>query len=179
MRAQLAYYEERAESLKETVNYATKVCKNVEQFLINKKETAMEMLKLAIENLSTIVPDADVNGIQLLVKDKTARVVNETGQDIVAREGSALCSVLGILMRYTLLKVQPDCVHMLVLDEACSNLSDATAGELREYINTFKDDTLIIGIEQRNYLYEGIDRTVYEVVKGEDKISRLRKVGDM
>lgn len=175
-RSELQFYEQKRSTLKECINYIVQEYKNIEQYLIDKKEFSMEMLKLAIEKAGMIVPDADAKGIHLHVADKSARVLNGEGQDINLREGSAFRTVMGILMRYTLLKAQPDAIQLMLLDEAFSTLSDETASVMREYLEAFKEDMLIIGIEQRNYLYDGIDRTVFQVLKEKDKGSTVRRI---
>lgn len=175
-RTELQFYEQKRNTLKECINYIVQEYKNIEQYLIDKKEFSMEMLKLAIEKAGMIVPDADANGVHLHVADRSARVLNGEGQDINLREGSAFRTVLGVLMRYTLLKAQPDAVQMMLLDEAFSTLSDETAAVMREYLEAFKEDMLIVGIEQRNYLYDGIDRTVFQVLKEKDGVSTVRRM---
>ncbi len=175
--SELKFYEEKRDALKECINWIVQEYKNIEKYLIDKKEVSMEMLKLAIEKAGMIVPDADANGIHLSVNDKSARVLNGEGQDINLREGSAYRTVMGILMRYTLLKSQPDAVQMMLLDEAFSTLSDETASVMKEYLGAFKEDMLIVGIEQRNYLYDGIDRTVFQVLKGKNGSSTVRRLG--
>lgn len=170
------YYMEKSLALRETINYIVKEYKNIEQYLINKKELSMEMLGLAVEKAGLIVPDADIKGIHLSVKEKTARVVNDKGQDINLREGSAFRTVMGILMKYTLIKFQQDCLQIIFLDEAFSTLSDTTSAVMRDFIEALKQDILIVGIEQRNLVYDGIDRVTYQVIKGEDSISTIRRV---
>lgn len=174
--SELKFYKTRQADIKETINYIRDEYKNIEQYLINKKEISMEMLKLAIEKAGLVVPDADITGIHLAVGDKSAKVINDKGQDINLREGSAFRTVMGLLMRYTLLKTQPDALQVLLLDEAFSTLSDTTAATMREYLDAIKEDVLIIGIEQRAYLYEGIERITYIVTKEEDKTSSVRRL---
>lgn len=174
-RKEQRFYETKSRDIKEAVNYMSREYKNIESYLVNKKAYSMEMLKLAIEKAGLVVPDADTTGIHLSIGDNSARIVNDKGQDVNMREGSAFRTVMGKLMQYTLLMAQPDCLQFILLDEAFATLSDSTAAAMREYLNSFKDDILIIGIEQRNYLYEGIDRTVYEVVKDEEGASRVRR----
>ena len=170
------YYKEKSSALKETINYIVKEYKNIEQYLINRKELSMEMLELAIEKAGYIVPDADIKGIHLSIKEKTARIVNDKGQDINLREGSAFRTVMVILMKYTLIKFQQDCLQVIFLDEAFSTLSDSTSAVMRDFIEAFKQDILIVGIEQRNLVYDGIERITYQVVKEEDRISTVRRV---
>lgn len=176
LQGELKFYESKSKALKECINYIVKEYKSIEQYLIDKKEYSMEMLKIAIEKAGMVVPDADASGIKLEVTDRSARVLNEKGQDINLREGSAFRTVMGVLMRYTLLKAQPDAIQMILLDEAFSTLSESTAATMRDYLDAFRDDMLIVGIEQRNHLYEGLERDIYEVVKQEDGVSTVGRV---
>lgn len=166
---EIDYYEIQNFELKETINYMTKAYKNIEQYLVDKKEESLEMLELAVERAGYIVPDADTEGTHLSIKEKSAKVLNAKGQDINLREGSAYRTVMGMLMRYTLIKFQPDCLQLILLDEAFSTLSDATSIMMREALQRFSKDVLIVGIEQRNVLFEGLDKITYKVVKGENK----------
>ena len=174
---ELKQRQELKESLCECVNYVVRIYKNIEKYSADRKELSMEMLKNAIREAGFIVPDAKTEGIELKVVDKAAKVVDKQGQDINMREGSALRTVLGMLIRYTLLKAQPDSIQALFLDEAFNTLSDNTIMSLREYIEAFKDDTLILGIEQHNTLFAGMPKTVFRAVKDENGITSIIRDG--
>lgn len=169
------HYEDILHKTVEVANHLRDICLNIEQYISDKKKLSMKILQAAIEQAGNIVPDAEIEGIRLAVEGKTAVIINKQGQDINKREGSAFRSVMGVLLRYALIKAQPDCIQLMYLDEAFSTLSDATADTMRKYLDAFKDDVLVIGVEQRNYLYDGIDRMVIKVVK-EENGSVLRKV---
>lgn len=162
------YYERERDNLRDTVNYLVKLYKNIEKYAQDRKELSLQLLKEAIEKSGLIVPDADVEGIHLRIAGKMARIVNAAGQDINLREGGAFRSVIGILMKYTLIAFQPNKIQAMFLDESFAALSDTTADNMRQYLSVFAEDMLIVGIEQRSYLYQGIDREVYEAVKGEE-----------
>lgn len=157
------------------MNYMVKIYKNIEKYASDREKLSLEMLKLAISKAGYIVPDADVNGIELKVTDGSAKIVNRFGQDVNLREGSAYRAVMGILIKYTLIKSKPEAVQAIFLDEAFTALSDATTVSMREYINAFKEDILIVGIEQRSVMFEGLDPVVYVVTKGDDKITTIRR----
>lgn len=160
---------------RECINYMVQMYKNIEQYANDRKELSLEMLKTSITKAGYIVPDADINGVELKVTDKKAKVVNKFGQDINMREGSAYRTVMGMLIRYTLLKAQPDTLQVVLLDEAFGTLSENTISALREYIEIFKEDTLILGIEQHDSLFSGMASAVYRAVKGEDGVTVIRK----
>jgi DNA repair exonuclease SbcCD ATPase subunit len=82
---------------------------------------------------------------------------------------------MGALIRYTLLKAQPDAIQAMFFDEGFNTLSDDTIVAMRDYFDAFKEDVLIVGIEQHNTMFQGLDRTVYRAVKGKDKVTVIRK----
>lgn len=171
----LEHYMFLRNDLKNTINHVVREYKNIEQYLIDKKENSMEMLELAVDKAGYIVPDSDTDGIHLKIGDKSAKVVNRLGQDINLREGSAFRTVMGMLMRYTLIKFQPNSLQVIWLDEAFSTLSDETATIMREYIEAFSQDVLVVGIEQHNVMFEGMEKTTYRVLKGENKETIIRQ----
>lgn len=172
---ELQKYTNMRDTIRSCFNYITTLYKNIEKYAADRKELSTNMLKTAIEKAGFIVPDASTRGIHLEYNNKEARVVDDYGTDVNLREGSAYRTVLCMLMRYTLLKVQPDALQVMFLDEMFSTLSDETISTMREYIKVFKEDTLIIGIEQRDALFQGIDRTTFEAVKT-DGVTVIRKV---
>lgn len=174
---ELSNYVKTRDSLKECTNYIVRIYKNIEAYASERKELSMGMLKAAISKAGLIVPDADVKGIELKVGDKSAKIVNATGQDINLREGSAYRTVLGMLIRYTLVKAQPDAIQVILLDEAFNTLSDTTTSELRAFIEVFKDDLLIVGVEQHDMLFQGLAPVVFSVKKGADQITVVSKEG--
>lgn len=175
-RSDLIVYKEKLDVLRATINHMVKMCKNIEQYVIDRKELAMDMLKLAIEKAGLIVPDAATQGIRLEVGDKSASVVTEDGQDVNLREGSAYRTVMGALLRFTLLKAMPDAMQVMLLDEMFGTLSDTTTGVMRDFLCAFRDEMLVIGIEQHNLLYNGLDRQAFKVIKEADGVSHIRKL---
>jgi hypothetical protein len=173
--AELKVTIEAREKFRECINHMVTIYKNIEQYASDRKELSLEMLKAAISKAGYIVPDADTRGISLKVTDRRAKVVNSDGQDINMREGSAFRTVMGANMRYTLLKAQPNAIQALFFDEGFNTLSDATINAMREYFDVFKEDTLIVGIEQHDTMFQGFDKTVYRAVKGDDKVTIIRK----
>lgn len=145
--------------LTETVNHMVKIYKNIEKYAYDRKQNAEQMLKLAIHKAGYIVPNADVAGIELCTNENKVSIVNQRGQDINLREGSAYRTIMGMLMRYTLIKEQPDKIPAIFCDEYFSTLSDETTSSMREYFDAFKDDILIVGIEQHNTLFQGLATT--------------------
>ena len=162
--------------IRECINHITSEYKNIESYAANRKALGLEMLKSAIERAGLIVPAADTANLKLEFFEKKARITDQFGSDVNDKEGSALRVVLGMLIRYTLLKVQPDAMQVMFLDEMFNTLSDETTAIMREYIDVFKEDTLIVGIEQHDVLFQGIDKIVFEAVK-ENGCTTIRKVG--
>lgn len=159
------------------INRLVEKYKQIERYAADRKELALGTLKTAIENAGLIVQDADINGIKLQYEDKKARIVDREGVDINLEEGSAFRTVLGMLIRYTLIKSQPNAIQAVFLDEMFNTLSDETMVSMRDYLQVFKNDLLIVGIEQRDILFAGIDKMTYKVTKSGD-CSTIAKVAD-
>lgn len=154
-----------ANDFRECMNQMVKIYKNIEQYSADRKKIGLDKLKAAIENAGYIVPDADAAGMKLDFDGKRATIVNSSGQDMNLREGSAFRTVLGALIRYTLIKSDPAAIQALILDEMFNTLSDETIVTMREYFNIFKEDMLILGIEQRDLVFQGIDKITYKASK--------------
>ena len=173
---ELNKYEVTKKALVECVNHCTSLYKAVEKYAQDRKQLSLDMLKTAIEKAGYIVPDANTEGIALKVVEKSAKIVNGLGQDINMREGTAFRMVLGSLIRYTLLKAQPNKIQAMFMDEAFNTLSETTQLAMREFIELFKDDILIIGIEQHIQLYKGMGCHIYRAVKsssGRDGVTTI------
>lgn len=159
-----------------TMNRCTAIYKDVQQNLDEKKQFALDRFKQAIDEASKVVRNSDVAGATLKVGNGRAVIVNPNGQSINAREGSAFRSVAGMLMRYTSLISQMNALPMVLLDESFFTLSDNSSLEMMQYLEAFSQDILVIGIEQRNIMFAGIDGVErYTFVKGKDKITRIGK----
>lgn len=174
---ELAAYESVKKAITECTNYLVRIYKNVEQYTKDRREIAMDMIKCAISKAGYIVPDAGANGIKLDIENGSAMIVNETGQDINEREGSGYRTVLGSLIRYTIIKANPDAIQALFFDEGHSTLDMNASSTFREYIDVFKEDCLVVVIEQRDVLFQGLDKTVYKVTKT-DGVSTVVKICD-
>lgn len=174
----LKFYENRLQNYKDTFQYMVRIYKNIQKYTEDRKELSMDLLQEAITKAGLIVPDADVKGLHLVFNNKTARIVNEKGQDVNQREGGAFRAALGILMRYALLSFQTDKCQVMFLDESFSAMSDSTADTMREFINAFKETMLIVGIEQRSYLYDGIERITYEAAKDAQGLTVIRRIDE-
>ena len=161
--------------IKGAVNHALHIEKNLESFLSNKKNVSLENLKIAISQANVIVPDADCAAVRLEVDGKDAMVVNERGQDINDREGAGYRTSMGILIRNAVIGFDPDALHVMLLDESFGPLSDESTDRMREVLKGISTKTAIVGIEQHAVLFNGLDYIEYNVQKGADKISRVRR----
>ena len=162
---ELATYKNVKKEVVECSNYLVKLYKNIQQYAADRKELALNMLRTAIERAGYIVPSAETSGIQLSFADKKAKIIDKFGTDVNLREGSAYRTVMGVLINYTLIKAQPDCIQAIFLDEMFNTLSDETCTEMREYLDIFKDDILIVGIEQQDTIFQGIEKTTFKAIK--------------
>ena len=162
--------------LKTTIDRCTSIYKDVQQNLDEKKQYSLDRYLKAIEQAANIVKNSDIEGARLKVEKNRAVIVDKNGQSVNAREGSALRSVAGMLMRYTSITAQMGYLPMILLDESFFTLSDNTSNDMKEYLQAFAEDLLIIGIEQRDTIFAGIPGVIrYEFVKDKDKITRIRK----
>lgn len=148
---------EEVEALRSTINRCTTISKDIRTNLEDKKRYALESYTTAIREASLIVPDSDLAGIDLKVEDGRALIVNPEGQDVNEREGSACRSVMGQLMRHTTLRQEPGALPMVLLDETFFTLSDNTCNEMQAYLQEMSKDLLIIGVEQKDTLFRGIE----------------------
>lgn len=168
--------EQSFNDFKDTINRCTSIYKDVQQNLDEKKQFALDRFRQAIDEASKVVRNSDVAGAKLKVENGRAVIVNNSGQAINAREGSAFRSVAGMLMRYTSLISQMNALPLVLLDESFFTLSDNSSLEMMQYLEAFSQDVLVIGIEQRNIMFAGINGVErYTFVKNKDKITRVRK----
>lgn len=168
--------EQSFNDFKDTINRCTTIYKDIQQNLDEKKQFALDRFRQAIDEASKVVRNSDVAGAKLKVENGRAVIVNNSGQAINAREGSAFRSVAGMLMRYTSLISQMNALPLVLLDESFFTLSDNSSLEMMQYLEAFSQDVLVIGIEQRNIMFAGINGVErYTFVKNKDKITRVRK----
>lgn len=161
-----------------SINHLTSICKNIQNYANKRKELAENALKLAISKAGYIVPDADIEGIQLNIEDKKACVVDGEGNDINLKEGSAYRTVMGVLIKYTLIKEKPGAIQALFFDEQFATLSDETINIMKEYLSIFQKDMLIVGIEQRDVVFYGLDKKVLEAIKDENGVTTIIDRGE-
>lgn len=172
---EMDYINVRISEIKAAVNHALRIEKNIETYLTNKKKVSTERLKEAIRQAGVVVPDADCEDIELIIKDKSAMVVNESGLDVNDREGAGYRTSLGVLMRHTMLTFQPDALQLIFFDEAFAPLSDESTDRMRDILGEFSKDVCIVGIEQHAVLFNGQEHIEYQVQKGADKITKIRR----
>lgn len=163
-------------SLVMTVNHVKDISKNIQDYVNDKKERSTTALRLAIESAGDIVKDADATRFKLEIEGESVEIVDGEGRDVNEREGSGYRSAMSLLLRQTLMAFQPSALPVIFLDEAVSTLNDASMSELREMIRMLSKHVLIIGIEQRPILFEGLDRVEYSFTKGMDKSTKVRRV---
>lgn len=165
----LSKQKESAEKLldmtRTTANHMNSMYKNIKFFLENKKTNSKDILEAAIRSVSAIVKDSDLQGCTIHHENGKTKILNERGQSINLREGSAARATMGFILRYTCLKALPDKIQIMFLDEALATLSSQTSVNLREMLEVFSENIGIVGIEQRNVLYDGLTSRRYKAVK--------------
>ena len=150
---------------RETANHMNRMYKNIKSFLENKKTQSKDVLEAAIRSTSAIVKDAELQTCVIHHENGKTRILNDKGQDINAREGSAARATMGFILRYTCLKAKPNMIQIMFLDEALATLSSTTSVNLREMLEAFSKDIGIVGIEQKSVLYSGLSSKRYMAVK--------------
>lgn len=175
LNTELDNYIRTRDTLRAVINHIVDMHKNISKYANDRRELSMDMLKLAINKAGYIVPDADINNIHLSVEDKKACIVDEDGLDVNLKEGSAYRTVMSSLVRYTLLMELPNAIKIIFFDEAFGTLSEETITQMREYFNVFKNDVAIVGIEQRDSLFQGLPKIKYVATKGSDGITTIRQ----
>lgn len=169
----------RRDDLKKTIDRCTAIYKDVQQNLAEKQRYSLDRYLKAIEQAGSVVRNSDIAGASLKIDKDRAVIVDTRGHSVNVREGSALRSVAGMLLRYTSITAQMNYLPIILLDESFFTLSDNTSVEMKEYLQAFAEDLLIIGIEQRDTIFSGIPGVVrYEFVKDRDKTTKIRKESD-
>lgn len=157
--------EELCDMVRTTANHMNKMYKNINFFLENKKNASKEILEASIRSVSAIVKDSDLQQCSIVHNNGKTKIVNERGQNINKREGSAARATMGLLLRYTCLKALPNKIQIMFLDEALATLSSTTSVNLREMLEMFSSNIGIVGIEQKDILYSGLASRRYKAVK--------------
>ena len=163
------------DTVREVINHISSMYKNIQKYADDRRELSMEMLKLAIAKAGFIVPDAAIDNIHLEVEDKKACIVDNEGIDVNLKEGSAYRTVMSALIRYTLLMELPDAIKIIFFDEAFGTLSEETNNQMREYFSVFQKDVAIVGIEQRDSLFQGLPKVKFIATKDADGTPTIRQ----
>lgn len=160
----------------ECANHITEIYKNIKAYSIEHMNRARDILNMAIEEAGVLVPDADTSGIQLdySVAGKVS-IINDSGQDVNLREGGGYRVILGALLRYACLKAQPDALQLMLFDETFFTLSDTTTASMKDIFTAMKKDIMIICIEQRRSVMDGILDSEYTFVKDMNKNTTVTK----
>lgn len=160
-----------------TANHMNKMYKNIKYFLENKKNSSKSILEASIHSVTAIVKDSDLQTCSIYHKNGKTKILNHKGHNINRREGSAARATMGLLLRYTCLKALPNKIQIMFLDEALATLSTDTSVNLREILEVFSSNIGIVGIEQKDILYNGIAKKKYRAVKtGVDSILKEEEV---
>lgn len=166
--AELARINNRIQSLNACFNHVTRIYKNIKEHEAERKEAAFEMYNRAISEVAKIVPDANLKGMRLTVTESgKVKIVNEKGQDINLREGGAARSLTGVLLRHISIMENSGALNMMLFDESFFTLSDTTTVEFRQRLEELSKKTLIVVVEQRRNVADGIVDMEYEFMKNE------------
>lgn len=157
--------EKLLEMTRTTANHMSKMYKNVKSFLENKKNNSKTILEASIHSVSAIVKDSELQSCTIKHENGKTKILNHKGVNINRVEGSAARATMGLLLRYTCLKALPNKIQLMLLDEALATLSVDSSVNLRELVEILSQDIGIVGIEQKDILYNGLASRKYRAVK--------------
>ena len=163
--------------LKGAIDRCTEIYKDVLKNLDDKKTVSLQEFQDAIDEAATIVADSDMVGVRLVTHGDEATLCTPIGHNINKREGGAQRAVLGQMLRYVAMTQQLNVLPLIVLDESFFALSDNTSVVMRDYILAMSEHLLIIGIEQNDTMFNGIEnKRKFIFSKGNDKRTIIREV---
>lgn len=164
-KSNLVAVNERIREIYECVKHMDDICHNIEHYAKEHQQTAKTILDRAISEAGALVPDAGVANAHIKYTGQHATIVNQDEQSINAREGGGYRAVLGILLRYALMKAGVGVLPLMLMDEQLFALSDGTTALLKDVLVAMKRDISIIIIEQRRNVADGIADKEYQFVK--------------
>lgn len=174
---ELLKLETELEDLRNTGNHMVRMCKNIKSYQNKHQDKVRTILNLAIEEASRIVPDAQEQGVHLHTSENNrVTVVNDKGENVNMLEGGGYRTALGTLIRYACIKAQPGAAQFMLFDESFFAFSDATTAVMKEIFEKMKQDMLIICIEQRRNVMDGISDQEYLFSKGDDGTTTVKRV---
>lgn len=171
------YTIRKRDALRDTLNRCTQIYKDVQKNLDDKKTVSLQEFRDAIDEAAAIVTDSDMTGVKLLVKGDEATLCTPEGHNINKREGGAQRAVLGQMLRYVSMTQQLNVLPLILLDESFFALSENTSVIMRDYLLAMSKHFLIIGIEQKDTIFNGIeDKRKFQFYKDKDKKTVIREV---
>lgn len=163
--------------LKSTIDRCTQIYKDVQKNLDDKKRLALQEFNEAINEASLIVADSNMDGTFLKVNGDDATLCTPRGHNINKREGGAQRAVLGQMLRYVAMTQQLNVLPLILLDESFFALSENTSVEMRDYLVAMSEHFLIIGIEQKDTLFSGIEnKRKFRFYKNNEDQTIIREV---
>ncbi len=162
--------------LKSTINRCTEIYKDVLKNLDDKKKVSLQEFQDAIDEAASIVTDSDMAGVRLHVNGDDVTLCTQNGHNVNKREGGAQRAVLGQMLRYVAMTQQLNVVPLLLLDESFFALSDNTSVIMRDYLLAMSEHLLIIGIEQNDTLFAGIENKRRFIFSKNDKTTEVKEV---
>lgn len=158
------------------VKHLDNICANIEHYAVEHQKTAKSILARAIEEAGALVPDAVGDDVHPRYHKDSVVLVNKHGEIIDDVEGGGYRAVLGVCIRYALMKAQPGALPLMIFDEALFAIDDDTTARLKKVLSAMKRDTTILVIEQRRNVVDGITDKQYNYAKGIDEVIRVTEV---
>jgi len=154
----------------DTATHMKSIYKNIQNYSEEHQRLTNAILDRTISEANAMVPDAAA-GTHILFDGNCCSIVDKNGNNINAREGGGYRTILGVLLRYSLIKASPTTLPLMLFDESLFALSDATVESLRDLLNAIKKDMSVIVIDQRSTVVDGIADAEYLFKKSNDVIS--------
>lgn len=137
---------------------------DIEEYLDNRKTSAMQSINNALRIAGEIIPDA-ADGIKFELDGDDAMLVNNNGCSVAKTEGGGFHQVSSVFLREVILASNPDYLSTLFLDEIFSLVSEENSASLSLYLNVLTQNTQVISIEHKATVRSNIDHIQYVFMK--------------
>lgn len=161
------------ESLISTAEHMKTIYMNIRNYSEEHQRLTNAILDRTISEANAMVPDA-ADGTHILFDGSCCTIVDRNENNINAREGGGYRTILGVLLRYSLIKASPSTLPFMLFDESLFALSDATVESLRALLLAIKKDMSVIVIDQRSTVVDGIADAEYQFKKQNEVVTVTR-----
>ncbi len=160
-------------NLIETAEHMKSIYKNIQRYSEEHQRLTNAILDRTISEANAMVPDA-ADGTHILFDGNCCTIVDKNEHNINAREGGGYRTVLGILLRYSLIKASPTTLPFMLFDESLFALSDSAVESVRDLLLAIKKDMSVVIIDQRSTVVDGIADVEYHFKKQNEVVTVTR-----